>query len=234
MKKVSFFIFYLIISYFILNSSSVLAQKLSTQELELYIKNYVYDIFVQESTDPLVKVEVTRPKISSRTEFHECNDDIELDVIHNNGRNINIKASCTKPSAWRIYTPLKVSRLLPVLMSATNLNKGSLLTSDNTKISYIEEHKIRGATLNNNYGILGAKIKRNLQKENAIYNSYICTVCKGDTVTIIATSSGFNIKTEGTALANANINEQIKIRNNSSGKVVSARVKSINKVVINL
>ena len=73
-----------------------------------------------------------------------------------------------------------------------------------------------------------------MQKDSAIYSNNVCIVCKGEMVTILANSSSFQIKTNGTALSDGTVGEQVRIKNNRSGKVISARVKAINKVVINL
>lgn len=235
MKKVNFFMFYLIISYVGLISSHAFAQKILPEDLSLRIHNYVYDIYSQENTNELTKIQVSQPKIDSRLQMNECSSEIELKLLKsNNNRHVNVKVSCLHPTPWQIYVPLKVAKLSPVLVSASNLSKGTLLDTSNTKVSYIPEHKIRGATLASNENIIGTKLKRNMQKDNAIYHSYLCTVCKGDMVTIIADSPVFNIKTEGTALTSGNQGEQVSVRNNRSGKVISARVNSVNKVVINL
>jgi flagella basal body P-ring formation protein FlgA len=53
-------------------------------------------------------------------------------------------------------------------------------------------------------------------------------------VTIIAKSANFNIKTAGVALQNASFGEQVKVKNTRSGRTITAQVKAINQVIINL
>jgi len=51
-------------------------------------------------------------------------------------------------------------------------------------------------------------------------------------VTIIAKSDVFMIKTRGTALSDGNINQQIKVKNSSSGKIIRPKVSAVNQVTI--
>jgi flagella basal body P-ring formation protein FlgA len=62
----------------------------------------------------------------------------------------------------------------------------------------------------------------------------ICLVCKGESVTIIAKSNDFMIKTIGKALSDGSKGEEVKVRNSKSGRIINARVESVNKVIINL
>jgi len=82
--------------------------------------------------------------------------------------------------------------------------------------------------------VIGSKAKRKISKGRAITRKNICMVCKGDNVSIIAHSKHFVIKTLGVALSNGSLGDQIRIKNVRSGKIISAKVKAINKVVINL
>ena len=59
-------------------------------------------------------------------------------------------------------------------------------------------------------------------------------VCKGDNVTIYAKTRTLTIKTTGVALQDGNVGEQIRVRNQKSGKTISARVKDVESVEVNI
>ncbi|MGJ8692807.1 MAG: flagellar basal body P-ring formation chaperone FlgA [Thalassotalea sp.] len=203
-------------------------------EVESLAKNHLEEKYLsgQKSDE---KITISEPKLDPRIQIKDCDSELTVNILENqNSRNINVKISCDAPSLWQIYLPIKIETQLPVLIVTTNLNKGSILDRENTDIEYISEYKIRGETLTSFDGILGAKLTRNLQKGNAIYSKNICLVCKGDKVNIIATSTTFQIKTEGSALTSGTIGEQVRIKNTRSGKIITGQVKALNKVVINL
>jgi flagella basal body P-ring formation protein FlgA len=82
--------------------------------------------------------------------------------------------------------------------------------------------------------VFGAKAKKRIAQGRAINKTNFCLVCKGDFVTIIAASDGFSIKTQGMALSSGNVNDQIRVRNSRSNKVISPRVKNARQVIVNL
>lgn len=68
----------------------------------------------------------------------------------------------------------------------------------------------------------------------AINLQHICMVCKGDLVTIFAKTGTLTIKTTGFALQDGNVGEQIRVKNQKSGKTISARVQDVKSVAVNL
>lgn len=234
MKKITFLSLLSTLTLFCLLSGQVYCKTFSHEEIEKLAKTSVEAQYLSQNNKEQ-KISISNPELDPRIHINECNSDLKVNILENqNSRNINVKLSCDAPTNWHIYLAVKVTKLQPVLVAASNIDKGSILDNDNTKITFIEDYKIRGATLNNIEEVLGAKVKRNLQKDSAIYSNNVCIVCKGEMVTILANSSSFQIKTNGTALSNGTVGEQVRIKNNRSGKVISARVKAINKVVINL
>ena len=234
MKKITFLSLLSTLTLFCLLSGQVYCKTFSHEEIEKLAKTSVEAQYLSQNNKEQ-KISISNPELDPRIHINECNSDLKVNILENqNSRNINVKLSCDDPTNWHIYLTVKVTKLQPVLVAASNIDKGSILDNDNTKITFIEDYKIRGATLNNIEEVLGAKVKRNLQKDSAIYSNNVCIVCKGEMVTILANSSSFQIKTNGTALSNGTVGEQVRIKNNRSGKVISARVKAINKVVINL
>jgi flagella basal body P-ring formation protein FlgA len=58
-------------------------------------------------------------------------------------------------------------------------------------------------------------------------------VCKGDIISIFAKTSTLTIKTQGVALKDGNLGEQIQVKNQKSGKIVSGRVKDVDSIEVN-
>ena len=234
MKKLTFLLVIHILLFFTLSHLHAVSKNFTTKDIESLSKEHVEHVYLSVENDEQ-KISISEPKLAPRIHINECDTDLAVNILENhNSRNINVKISCQLPSAWQIYLPFKINKRLPVLVAVSNLNKGTTLDKDNTRINFVNVHKIRGETLSNNKSIIGAKLKRNIQKDSAIYIKSVCVICKGESVTILASSDTFQIKTNGTALSNGTIGDQIRIKNTRSGKIITARVKSLNKVVINL
>ncbi len=121
-----------------------------------------------------------------------------------------------------------------ILIANNPMSKGDRLDVSNVELAYIATNRIRGEKLTDTQLVFGAKAKNRIAQGRAISKRSICLVCKGDVVTIIASSKSFNIKTQGIALGSGNINEQIRVRNSRSNKVITPRIRAINQVIINL
>ena len=150
------------------------------------------------------------------------------------GRNVNVKISCDDHTPWSIYLSAKVETTSLILVAKKTISKGSVIGKNDIDLIYLSDTKIRGAFINDKKLVLGAKAEKRIAKGKTFHTKNICLVCKGDIVTIIAQTSSLNIKTQGEALSSGNINDQIKIKNSRSNKIITATVKAINNVEINL
>jgi len=173
--------------------------------------------------------------IDPRVIIKPCQVPLKANIPENaQRRNVNIKITCNDSMPWQLYLPTKVKRTFAVVAATNNIEKGVILSEQNIGIIYVASNKIRGEKLNEIKAILGSKAKRRITKGNMINRQNVCLVCKGDTITIIAKSKNFMIKTKGTALSSGNINQQIRVKNSRSGRVINPKISAVNQVTITL
>jgi flagella basal body P-ring formation protein FlgA len=181
------------------------------------------------------KISIKVSSIDPRIKVQPCQMPLKANIPEkNSGRNVNVKISCDDSISWKMYLPAKVEITSPILVAKKTISKGSIIDKSHIEIIYMSHNKIRGAVINDEQLVLGAKAEKRIAKGKTFNPRSICLVCKGDIVTIIAKTSNFSIKTQGEALSSGNINEQVRIKNSRSNKVIIATVKGINNVVINL
>ncbi len=209
-----------------------LATTLDRAYLEHFVKTHLEEnLTPQENGRLTIKVTNIDPRITIKP----CEIPIKANIPEKaEGRNVNVKISCDDSKPWKMYISSRVTTTFPILVAKTTIAKGSRLNTDNTEIQYIAANRIRGEKLTNQKSIIGAKSQRRIAQGRPINKKNICIVCKGDAVTIIAMSTSFSIKTQGVALSSGNIDEQIRVKNTGSGKVITPKVSATNKVVINL
>lgn len=181
------------------------------------------------------KISFIVSKLDPRVRIKPCQSPIKANIPENtNRRNVNIKVSCNDKTPWHIYLPAKIERTFAVVVSSSVIEKGEILTHDNIKVDYIAKNRIRGERLTEISALLGSKAKKRIGEDNAITTKSICLICKGDAITIIAKSKNFMIKTKGTALSSGNLNDQIKVKNARSGRIIKPKITAINQVTIHL
>lgn len=230
MSKLKIFILFSVISSFLGEMSHA-----TTFDRE-YIKSFAKDFVLQHLATPKNgKIVITPADIDPRIAIKPCDIPLTANIPEKySSRNVNIKISCASSKPWHIFLPVNVETTIPVLVTKNNIGKGSILTNENLTIQWRPLHKIRGEVIDDMNLVVGAKSKRSLSKGSVLNKRSICVVCKGDKVTIVAKSSNFMIKTNGTALKNATFGEQVRVKNSRSGRTITAQVYAINQVVINL
>lgn len=201
-------------------------------QLKQFAKSYVEQDLPKLNHGKYV---VTPADIDPRITLKPCASPLVANIPKKSAsRNVHVKISCASSMPWQIFLPVKVETHVQVLTTTQKISKGTLLDSDNITLSWLPIHKTRGQTFTDINSVIGAKAKRSLNANTVLSKSSFCLVCKGDAVTISAKSADFMIKTDGVALSNGSVGQQIKVKNKRSGRTISAQVQGVNQVVIAL
>jgi flagella basal body P-ring formation protein FlgA len=97
-----------------------------------------------------------------------------------------------------------------------------------------DKSKLRGYTLQDPSIIIGAKTNRYISAGQAITTQHVCSVCEGDSVTIVAQADGLQVKAVGIAKENGSLGDTISVLNKSSNRIIQAKVSAVGTVTIEL
>jgi flagella basal body P-ring formation protein FlgA len=224
---------FLYFSLLLLTKQSIAATtELDSAYIEHFATTYLTEKFPSTENK---RVRISVSKLDPRIVIKSCKVPLRANIPEKSkARNLNIKISCDESIPWKLYLSAKVEITKAILVAINTISKGDTLDQSNVALTYVAINKIRGNKLNDTSIVFGAKAKKRIAQGRAISKSNICLICKGDMVTIIVSSDSFNIKTQGVALSSGNINEQIRVKNTRSNKVITPRVKSANQVIIHL
>lgn len=216
----------------VLLAKNVNANTLNTHEkienqIHLYIK-------AQLLSSPQSKTEIIISPIDRRKRLVDCDKQLILSIAGKRGikRNNTISVSC--PTQWRIFVPVTIKTLMPIVVARKNLAVGDLLTNLNISIKYLETSSIIGQTISDTSIIIGSKVKRYVQHGRPILSNLVCMVCKNDQVSIVARKASLQIKSFGIALSDGSLGQKISIKNKSSGRIIEATVVAVGHAEINL
>ncbi len=230
MSKLKIFIIFSLILVSI--SSLAFSQTMDREQLREFVKQ---SLEKKINLPAQGKMTITVSPIDPRIVIKPCLSALVANIPENhNGRNVNVKINCNDSTPWHLFIPTKIKMLVPVVVAKSIISKGSRIDKSNILIEYRDSRRIRGEILDDINTVIGSRAKRKLSAGNILTRKNICFVCKGSHVTIIGKSATFMVKTAGIALKDGSIGEQIKVRNERSGRTVTGQVSAINKVVINL
>jgi flagella basal body P-ring formation protein FlgA len=202
------------------------------QAIEEFAESFI-KAQLPNSRNERVSIEVT--KIDRRIAVTQCEGNMSAELVGNKSlqRAATVRIHCNSADNWQLYVPLKIIRLVPVVVSNRALSKGSLLTKNNTKIEYMNRILLRSGYISDLAFVNRARLKRQLSTEQMISTRDICLVCKGESVTITSSVGNLTVKTDGIALANGILGEKIKVRNSKSKRIVSGVVQAAGIIQIN-
>jgi len=228
----SYFLLYVSVICAIFLAADTKAQPLNTHEkienqIHIYIK-------AQLTSTPHKKTEIIISPIDRRKRLSDCGNQLKLSIAGKRGlrRNNTINVSC--PSQWRIFVPVTIKTLMPIVVATHNLRVGDLLSSHNTSIEYLDTSLIIGQTTSDTSMIIGSKVKRYVQHGRPILANLVCMVCKNEQVSVLAKKGSLQIKSSGKALSDGSLGQKISIKNSSSGRIIEATVVAVGRAEIYL
>ena len=219
----------------ILNISQALA--ISGKEIKELIKEHL-----------LVQGITSNPVIKESRQFKDCNHKLNIENPYNSFRTVVV--SCKTPLKWQVSirtnaksnlqtkSKLKNSenfKNIKLITLKHNLKKGELIKESDLKFDYRNNSVGNGYFIDKNI-LIGREINQNLSRGQIIKVRHLkerFTVVEGQAIIIYADLNGINVKMDGNALQNGHLNEWIKVRNNSSGKVVEGKIINEKKILIN-
>lgn len=202
------------------------------QVLEKFAESFIKAQLINTDNER-ISIEVT--KIDRRIAVTQCEGNISAALVGNKSlqRSATVRIRCDNAENWQFHIPVKIIRLVPVVVSTRPLSKGSLLTKNNTKIIYMNRVLLRSGYISDLTFVNRARLKRQLSREQMISTRDICLVCKGENVTITSSVGNLTVKTDGMALSNGVLGEKINVRNSKSTRVVSGIIQAAGVIQIN-
>lgn len=138
-----------------------------------------------------------------------------------------LKARCPTESGWTLYLRGELRVFQPVVVSRVPLPRGSILSPRQLKLEERELSRLRQGYYGRIAPLVDAQVKQDLPADTPLQPRQLqppLLVRRDDRVTIRARAQGLRVETRGTALEDGRRNEQIRVRNDRSGRVIKARV----------
>lgn len=182
--------------------------------------------------------EVKAGRIDSRIRFKTCSQPLEANsTMHKTiAKNWTINVRCYGDIPWSIYIPVKARLSQKVLLSKTTITRGETITADKIKLVDYEIKNSNQHYFSDPANITGLEARRTIRPDRLIISSMLqkaLLVHRKESVLIFARNSKIQISMKGTALKNGHYNEVIKVRNNSSKKIIEALVTDRGVVSVN-
>lgn len=148
---------------------------------------------------------------------------------------MTVRIRCDGNSPWTVFVPAQVKLFRDVVVVARPLKRTAVIGPEDVALRERDISQISQGYLTEIDQAIGQKVVRPLVIDQVITQVHIEQaelIRKGDHVVITARSGTLSVRMPGEALTNGGLNEQIRVKNLNSKRVVKARVIAAGQVEV--
>lgn len=175
-------------------------------------------------------------RLDERLRLDACGEPLATEVQSDSGAAMSVEVRC-EAAGWKLYVPVSVSVLVPVLVAARPLARGQTLGSADVQVQQRDRGSVGSGWMASLEQAQGRELARAIPAGAVVQPSALIAtrlVRRGQSVTLIGRSGGFQVRAQGKALADAAAGEQLRVENLSSRRVVQGQVSADGSVEIGL
>ncbi len=190
--------------------------------------------FVRE-TAPDATISITPP--DSRLRLTACEHSPEV-AQHGGGDligRVTLAVRCRAPTPWTTYLRAQIRRDIAVVVANRRLERNTRLTAADVRLEPREQSQLFTGYLTDLQSALGHEVQRTIQANSVINPRHLSMpplVERGATVTLRLERGPILIAIDAQALDSGRLDETIRVRNLSSGRVLRVQVSGPNQVML--
>lgn len=221
---------YIVLLLFFFSYSVHSATEHQLQLIQQTAENYILKTVKPQKGS---KISAHASKPDARLQLSDCPTGLTASSSSTNAlsSNIPVLIQC-KAENWRLYVPVRLTITVPAVTAAQALSRGQVISKNDVTINMVDMLHFRQQGFSQISQVVGAKMKRNVTIGNIISNHDICVVCRNENVIIKAHKNTMSITTQGTALSDGGLGEQIRVKNNRTNRIIDAQVTGIGEVSV--
>lgn len=228
-----FFISICLCCFYLIFSTPTVAASYSAKNLQQQAQAFIAK---QIAPEQQAHTQVSALPLDSRINARQCDTDLAISTTASPpfNRQVVVQLKCLSQQTWHQFVHVRINTLVPVVMTTKTLNKGEIISADDVVVKMQASQFARNRHLQSPHAIIGSRLKRTMRQGAPLTMNMLCMVCKGDTITILATLNGLSIKTTGEALQNGVKGQVVRVKNSKSGRIISAKVSQVETVSVTL
>jgi flagellar basal body P-ring formation protein FlgA len=185
------------------------------------------------------KYYVTATQLDSRLRLADCAQDLETFVANNGAvqTRTTIGVRCRDVGGWTLYVPVAVEVEAPVLVLRRALARRARIEALDVELQTRRLPGISSNFVNDMNSLLGRRLRRALAAGTPLTTDALdrdVLVQRGQSVTLIASNGGIEIRAQGRALSEGSERDRVRVQNVNSLKVVEGVVENAGMVRVAL
>lgn len=200
-----------------------------------FLEFTVEDYLASSQTEGRYEIEVKQ--LDPRLRLPTCDKELTASLespARPVGR-VTVKVRCDGTSPWTVFVPAQVRLFREVVTSTRPLKRAGIIEPADVILRERDISLINQGYLTSVDQAIGQKIVRPMVNDQVITLVHLEqaeVVRKGDQVVITARSGTLSVRMPGEALANGGLNQQIRVKNLNSQRVIKAQVMAPGQVEV--
>jgi flagella basal body P-ring formation protein FlgA len=171
--------------------------------------------------------------IDERLKLNRCSAPLDAKVERAITRGTGtIAVSCSEPTPWRLFVPVRTSNDVQAVVLARNVQPGEVLTAADVTLAPRSSASLPYDYLSDSAQAVGLAMRRT-QPAGAVITAATLeapeVVRRGELVTLTSGSGPISVKSEGIALEPARLKQRLKVRS-ASGRVIEGTAEGPGQV----
>jgi flagellar basal body P-ring formation protein FlgA len=184
---------------------------------------------IARNINPSTEYEVSVLPLDSQLKLPECTKPLEVfratDLIKAGRASIGVR--CNAEKKWSIFTSAVIKAYESVIVLTQPIQRGEIITRQHLAIEKRDVSKTRGDFITQAEQVENKQAARNMPAGTILgLRSFVepPLVKRKDKITISTAQPGFNIRISGIAMMDGVKGQLIKVKNESSGRIISGTV----------
>lgn len=193
------------------------------------VDNFLFEHYQQLQQTNESEISISVNNLDPRLRLSPCDGKLNFELRDNGspGGNVSVHARCQSQQPWALYIPAQVSISQAVVVASRGIARNSVLSLADFDTQLRDISQLPDNVVMDAGRILGKVTKRNIRAGEVLRLSNVSepTVIKrGDAVVIEARSGSILVSSQGVAMANGRIGDQISVRNTQSERIVRVKI----------
>ena len=212
------------------------ATSASAQMSSELIEQNVHEAIINEFNTrlPESRIEATINPVNPSLELPSCLTPLEITLPFNSGQRITARVNCHSP-IWSIFVTAQVRQFMDIAVSTRPLPRNSIIGANDVHLMELDVIRLNGDYFLQLSDVIGKQVRRPIGSDQVINSRMIeaaLAIKRGDHVSLESRRGSLVIRTQGIALEDGNLNQQIRVQNEQSGNEVRAIVIAPGKVQV--
>jgi len=194
--------------------------------------------YILDNIDTQQDFEITVNSLDDRLKLPKCNLPLETYSRHSTLKagSLSIGVRCRGKQPWSLYNSAKLNIYKSVLVLKDNMGRNTLIRPELVTSARKANIKLSRGYFTDFSQLQGSISVRNIQAGTVLRPAQFISpklIKKGDKVTIRANSKSFTIQMSGHALSDGKLNQQIRVKNSRTKKIIEGTVIEAGVISVN-